>query len=156
MPSPLRDRAFNLIHDIRSIFINEFNLLTPFLYEDVQPGERYGLISFEEFDVDPELQAKDYFKVIRGEIILTFGYSSQDDAEISPIQVMFDLDNFRGALYQQLNSTQNLFFDFQIKGAMSRALRQPVRNPDVWISDVTASSVVRMGIYKTATGAHIP
>jgi len=68
--------------------------------------------------------------------------------------VMADLDNFRGVVYQELTSTQGIFYDFQIQGAIARALRQPIRNPDVWISDVTASAVVKIGIPKTSTGLH--
>jgi len=154
MPSPYRDRINILLTEIRSIFISEFGLLTPFMYEDVQPGERYGFLSFEEWDVDTSLQAIDNFKVIRGDIVLVHGYKNQNEAEISPTLVMADLDNFRGVVYQELTSTQGIFYDFQIQGAIARALRQPIRNPDVWISDVTASAVVKIGIPKTSTGLH--
>lgn len=154
MPSPYRDRINFLLTEIRTIFISEFGLITPFLYEDVQPGERYGMFSFEEWDVDNLLQATDNFKVIRGDIILTFGYANQDEAELSPVLVMADLDNFRGVVYEGLTSTQGIFYDFQIQGAIARALRQPIRNPNVWISDVTASAVVKIGIPKTSTGLH--
>lgn len=154
MPSPYNDRILLLLREIRSIFISEFGLLTPFRYEDVEPGERYGLLSFEEFDSDPELQAKDVFKVVRGEMILTFGYSDQDEAELSPASVMLGIDNFRGVLHQELSSNQDIFYDFQVKGAIARALRQPIRNSNVWISDVTASAIVRVAIPKTSTGIH--
>lgn len=154
MPSPYRDRVYLLLMELRTIFTSEFGLLTPFMYEDVQPGERYGMFSFEEWDVDNELQATDVFKVIRGDIILCFGYSSLLEAEVSPMMVMADLDNFRGAVYQGLTSNQDIFYDFQIQGVMSRALRQPIRNPDVWISDVTCSALVKIAIPKTSTGLH--
>ena len=154
MPSPYRDRVYFLLMDIRSIFISEFSLLTPFMYEDVQPKERYGMFSFEEWDSDINLQATDVFKVIRGDIVLCFGYGSLLEAETSPIQVMTDLDNFRGVLFQELTSNFDIFYDFEIQGTISRALRQPIRNPDVWVSDVTCSALIKIAVPKTSTGLH--
>lgn len=154
MGSPNRDRIRSALHEINNVFLSEFSLLMPFKYDDVLPGERYGLLSFEEFDRDTRLQATDIFKVLRGNLILVTAHETELDASLEAAQLILDLDHFAGVVKEQLPSGYNILYDFVIENSIQRALRQPLAEPDIWIADVTATVAARIALPKTATGSH--
>lgn len=154
MGSPYRNSIYQVLLEIDALFISEFELLTPFKYDDVLPGERYGILSFEEFDRDTRLNATDVFKVIRGDLILVFGYDNEQSAKIQPAQIMLDLDNFVGVCKEKLPSGYNVLYDFVLESSITRSLRQPLNDPDLWIAVLTATVAARIALPKTKTGSH--
>lgn len=154
MSSPYSDRAGSLISEIMDIFEADFDLLPEFEYNNVAAGERYGLIEFQELSADMEMQSTDIFKVFKGEILLTFGYDSERDAKKAFVGLALDLDNFCGTLKRTLSSGYDLLYDFKIQGDISRALRQPLVDPGVWIMDATATAIARIAIPKDKEGIH--
>lgn len=138
---------------IEAAFVSEFNLLTPFENDDVQPTERYGYIcAFEQGD-DTLLQAKDYFKVIPYDLLLVVGCANESEAKREAAALRFDIDHFLGSI-KALIEHYSLVYDFRLQGRISNTLAQPIRNPDVWITRVTATINARIAIPKLATGAH--
>lgn len=154
MPSIYSNRATFLLMEIESLFISEFRLRTPFEYDDVMPGDRYGFIEFSEFEADPELQAKDIFKVFKADIILTFGFGRENEARHSFAEMSLDLDNWVGALTRVMSSGYDLLYDFKLRGGVSRSIRQPLRDPGTWIVDVQTQAIARIAIDKDAHGVH--
>jgi hypothetical protein len=154
MPSPWRRNVQLLFTELENLFFSEFGLITPFRYDDINPGERYGMISFEQWDIDRNLQATETFKTVTGSFIICSGYSTEQEAKIDPLQLMFDLDNFGGVVQEELSESFGLLYQFKLDdfSPLQRSLRQPIRNPDVWISDVTGSCVARIAIDHFASG----
>jgi len=148
MPSPWRRNVQLLFTDIENLFFSEFGLLTPFRYDDIAANERYGMISFEQWDIDRNLQASDTFKTVTGSFIICSGYNTEQEAKIDPIQLFFDLDNFGGVVQEELPDAFGLLYQLKLDdfSPVQRSLRQPIRNQDVWISDVTGSCTARIAI----------
>ena len=148
MPSPWKRNVELLFTELENLFISEFCLNNPFRYDDIEPDEQYGLLSFEQWEVDRIYQATDTFKLIRGNFIICTGYATEQRAKIGPLQLMMDLDNFQGIVQEKLISAYDCFYQFQIDPLQPviRSLRQPIRREDVWISDVTGSAVARLAI----------
>ena len=154
MPSIYSNRVTFLLMEIESLFISEFGLRTPFQYDDVMAGDRYGFIEFSEFEADPELQAKDVFKVFKADIVLTFGFEKENEARHSFGGMALDLDNWTGALTKVISSGYDLLYDFKLRGGISRSTRQPLRDPGTWIVDVQTQAIARVAIDKDAHGEH--
>lgn len=140
--------------EIESLFVSEFGLRTPYQYDDVMAGDRYGFIEFSEFDSDPEMQAKDIFKVWRGDIILTFGYEKEMEARHSFAEMSLGLDNWVGVLTKVISSGYDILYDFKLQGGISRSIRQPLRDPGTWIVDAQCQAIARIAIDKDADGVH--
>jgi hypothetical protein len=154
MPSPWRERVYYLFTELEALFKSEFGIFNPFQYDDINPGERYGFISFEQFDIDRNLQATETFKAIRGSFIICDGCATEAEAKIKPLQLMFDLDNFSGVVQTQLVDAYGLLYQFRVDPfqPVTRTLRQPIRRPDVWISDVTGGIEARIAIDHEPSG----
>lgn len=154
MSSPYSQRVSLALREIHSLFISEFRLITPFKYDDVLPGERYGMLSFEEFDQDTRLQATEVFKVIRGNLILVYGYDNEADALFGSTEAMIDLDHFVGVVKEKMPTGYNVLYDVVIENSIPRSLRQPLNDPSVWIADITATIAARIGLQKTINSSH--
>lgn len=154
MPSVYRDRLIHLLADIRQVFYSEFHLQNPYRYDDIEGGEKLGMIAFEELGSDSRLQAADIFKQITTDIIISGGFLSEAEAEAYAMSCVLDLDNFTGILQRALPTHHDLFYRFELEGRISRSLRQLINHPEVWIADIVATGAVRIVLPKTAAGEH--
>jgi hypothetical protein len=153
VPSPWRDHIKLLDQAIEAAFINEFNLLTPFAYDEVQAGERYGYIYASEQGGDPALQARDIFQIVPYDILLVIGSDSEQAAKGEAAATRFDIDHFLGSI-KGLIEHYSLVYDFRLQGSISNTLSQPINNPEVWLTRASATINARIAIPKLATGAH--
>lgn len=165
--SPYSQTIGSFFEELNKSFCDSLGLKTPFKYEDILPGERFGLITPRSYAPDSgrspahqNVRTGYEFWLFNLEILVVIGCNRQPNpnlvgrlrSEIAGCEVMLDIQNAIPALKQTLPN--ELIYDIQCMGEIAQVLRQSVRPPNHWMVDVTANAQAKLTIRRDAQGLH--
>jgi hypothetical protein len=145
-------------------FCLQLGLKNPFKYEDILPGERYGIIAPRSIGPDSDrspahtnVRTGYQFQAIDLEILIVLGCErgaaeGRVESQIAGLKMILGLQTVIPSL--KANLPNNLIYDLQQVGESSIVLRQSTRPPHTWTVDVTSSAVAKLTTKRNAQGEH--
>ena len=163
--SPYSRAVADFFIKLNEEFCLALGLMAPFKYDDVLPGERFGIITPRSIKPDTErapanrnVRTGYEFQVIELEILVVLGCHPKEirtgrlESEITGVMMMLDIPHVIPTLKENLPS--ELIYDLQATGETAQTLRQSVRPPHTWTVDVTSGAEAKLVIRRDAQGTH--
>lgn len=158
-------RIDSLIENIDRSFTNRFHLTQPYQDVDIIPGERYGLISWQSIDSDPDRPDLEFVrsgieaKRAIGNLLLTTGFSREgyDDqwafrkANKVFFQEAVDI-NHRLALMLQDIYDEGFVYDLIVDGEIDRNSYVPLRDKTLWVVQISCDIALKFVLRRELDG----
>lgn len=171
--SPHFDSAIALASQLNQVFVREFELKSSFRYEDVLPGERYGLINFRYLR-QGTYQARNGVAQhpLIMDALIVLGCKDRYEASHMELAWMLNADHISNAIKTlEYFDGAGLLHDLQISGDITAVPRQSIKTVEEetepnsktkggraihpWIVDVSWEMQAMLNIPKGYDGQHI-
>lgn len=176
LQSPLFENAIALATQINHVFVRSFDLKTPFRYEDVLPGERFGLINFRRLSKGSYSAHNGVdIRPLTMDALIVLGCKDMYEASQMELAWMLNADHVSNAIKTlEYFDGAGLLHDLEINGDITAVPRQSIKpledsqepNPKIkngrngrpihpWVVDVSWEMTGMLNIPKGYDGQHI-
>lgn len=152
--SPYAQQAKEFIEAINKSFLEAFQLEPCFTYDDVLPGQKFGIISFVDDDVLNQRNLNSIQRKVANFIVLiVIGCEQRIEANAEAFAWAQEIDNAIAEI-KQIIEAPKFVTDIKIGSKITCVPRQSIKKPHPWMVDISFEVQAQYAIFRDSNGKH--
>lgn len=152
--SPYAQLAKDFIYAINKSFLEVFQLEPRFTYDDVMPGEKFGIISLVDDDViNQRTLNSSQRKAANFVVLIVIGCEHKIEADAEAFAWVMEIDNAIAEI-KQIIEAPKFVTDVKLGSKVTCVPRQSIKSPHPWMVDISFELQAQYVIYRDANGKH--